>query len=185
MRSNEFICESSPDKEWDRQSTVYAPAEKDPWLKDPEMAKAREEKRRYIDKDGRIWNFDMSSMGVKNYQGLRKAKNIPGVNIKPVNIVGQRVYHCTNRIKAIEKSGGLKPKIDVTGMNEYGRNATHWDPFIPVKGIWVTTSDQAKWAGKNCLSFVIEPSDQVAKAYGEGLIVLNPIPWDRLTVEKT
>lgn len=179
MRAREFVLE-----DWDKQQLVYTPAEKDPWLKDPEMAQARDEKRDYEDAEGRVWSFSQNDMGFRNYQGLRKPKNIPGVNIKPVNMVGKRVYHCTNKIQAIQKSGGLKPKVDVTGENEYGRLSTHFDPFIPVKGIWVTSEDDTKWAGKQCVSFVIEPTDQVAKAYGVGLVVLNPIPWDRLQVEQ-
>lgn len=178
MRAQEFIFEDI-----DKQLVAYAPAEKDPWLKDPEMARARADQRDYDDAEGRRWYFSMNDMGVKGYQGLRKAKNIPGVNIHPVNMVGQRVYHCTNNIKSIEKSGGLKPRVDRTGENEYGRTATHWDPFIPVIGIWVTTADDTKWAGKHCLSFEILPTDKVAKTYGIGYIVLNPIPWDRLTIE--
>ena len=184
MKILEIILENNIEAEWNRQQTVYTPAEKDPWLKDPEMARAREEKRRYVDKDGRIWNFDRNDLGFSNYQGLRKAKNIPGVNIKPVDMVGQRVYHCTNKLAAIQKSGGLRPRVDATGENEYGRLSTHWDPFIAVKGIWVTRADDTKWFGKHCVSFEILPTDQVAKAYGVGLIVLNPIPLNRLTIEE-
>lgn len=184
MRALEFLIES------DKQLTVYTPAEKDPWLKDPEMAKAREEKRDYVDSEGRLWSFSQSDIGFRNYQGLRNPKNIPGVNLfKGKDIVGQRVYHCTNSLKAIEKSGGLKPRPDRTGADEYGRLTTHWDPMIPVIGIWFSVG-KPDWAGKYCLSFVIEPTDQVAVAYAKSNgnlnpnIVLNAIPMDRLTVEK-
>jgi hypothetical protein len=147
------------------------------------MSDAREQKQDYIDEDGRIWRFSLNPMGFWDYQGLRKTKNIIGTNIKLVDLVGHKVFHCTNKIKKIEVSGGLKIKEDSTGIREYGRNATHWHPFIPVKGVWITTEGKERWVGKHCISFVIEPTDSVGKTYGEGYIILNPIPWKRLTVE--
>jgi len=123
-----------------------------------------------------------------NYQGLRPPKNVPGTNLFPgQDIVGQRVYHCTNRLEAIKKSGGLKPLRDATGEREYGRLSTDEHPFIPVIGIWFSVG-KPDWPGKHCVSFVIEPTDQVYVAYAntKGLkpnVVLNPIALDRLTVE--
>jgi len=123
-----------------------------------------------------------------NYQGLRPPKNIPGTNLFPgQDIVGQRVYHCTNSLEAIKKSGGLKPRRDATGEREYGRLSTDEHPFIPVIGIWFSVG-KPNWVGKHCVSFVIEPTDQVYVAYAntKGLkpnVVLNPIALDRLTVE--
>ncbi len=123
-----------------------------------------------------------------NYQGLRSPENIEGVNLFPgQDIVGQRVYHCTNRLEAIKKSGGLKPRRDATGEKEYGRLSTNEHPFIPVIGIWFSVG-KPDWPGKHCVSFVIEPTDQVYVAYAntKGLkpnVVLNPIALDRLTVE--
>jgi len=126
--------------------------------------------------------------GFTNYQGLRPPKNIPGTNLFPgQDIVGQRVYHCTNRLEAIKKSGGLKPRRDATGEREYGRLSTDEHPFIPVIGIWFSVG-KPDWPGKHCVSFVIEPTDQVYVAYAssKGLkpnVVLNPIALDRLTIE--
>ena len=123
-----------------------------------------------------------------NYQGLRPPKNVPGTNLFPgQDIVGQRVYHCTNRLEAIKKSGGLKPRRDDTGEREYGRLSTDEHPFIPVIGIWFNVG-KPDWPGKHCVSFVIEPTDQVYVAYAsiKGLkpnVVLNPIALDRLTIE--
>jgi len=123
-----------------------------------------------------------------NYQGLRPPKNVPGTNLFPgQDIVGQRVYHCTNSLEAIKKSGGLKPRRDATGEREYGRLSTDEHPFIPVIGIWFSVG-KPNWVGKHCVSFVIEPTDQVYVAYAntKGLkpnVVLNPIALDRLTVE--
>jgi len=123
-----------------------------------------------------------------NYQGVRPPKNVPGTNLFPgQDIVGQRVYHCTNRLEAIKKSGGLKPRRDATGEREYGRLSTDEHPFIPVIGIWFSVG-KPDWPGKHCVSFVIEPTDQVYVAYAntKGLkpnVVLNPIALDRLTVE--
>lgn len=123
-----------------------------------------------------------------NYQGLRPPKNIPGVNLFPgQDIVGKRVYHCTNKLEAIKKSGGLKPRRDATGEREYGRLSTDEHPFIPVIGIWFSVG-KPDWVGKHCVSFVIEPTDQVYVAYTntKGLkpnVVLNPIALDRLTIE--
>jgi len=123
-----------------------------------------------------------------NYQGLRPPKNIPGVNLFPgQDIVGKRVYHCTNKLEAIKKSGGLKPRRDATGEREYGRLSTDEHPFIPVIGIWFSVG-KPDWVGKHCISFVIEPTDQVYVAYAntKGLkpnVVLNPIALDRLTIE--
>ena len=123
-----------------------------------------------------------------NYQGLRPPKNVLGTNLFPgQDIVGQRVYHCTNRLEAIKKSGGLKPRRDATGEREYGRLSTNEHPFIPVIGIWFSVG-KPDWPGKNCVSFVIEPTDQVYVAYAsiKGLkpnVVLNPIALDRLTIE--
>ena len=123
-----------------------------------------------------------------NYQGLRPPKNVPGTNLFPgQDIVGQRVYHCTNRLEAIKKSGGLKPRRDDTGEREYGRLSTDEHPFIPVIGIWFSVG-KPDWPGKHCVSFVIEPTDQVYVAYAsiKGLkpnVVLNPIALDRLTIE--
>ena len=123
-----------------------------------------------------------------NYQGLRTPKNEPGVNLFPgKDIVGRRVYHCTNNLEAIKKSGGLKPRRDATGEREYGRLSTDEHPFIPVIGVWFSVG-KPDWVGKHCLSFVIEPTDQVYVAYTDtkGLypnVVLNPIALDRLTVE--
>ena len=124
------------------------------------------------------------------YQGLRDPKNEPGVNLFPgKDIVGQRVYHCTNRLKSIQKSGGLKPKPDETGAREYGRLSTNEHPFIPVIGVWISVG-KPDWFGKHCLSFVIEPTDQVYVAYAKSKgdlnpnIVLNPISWDRITVHE-
>jgi pyrimidine deaminase RibD-like protein len=126
--------------------------------------------------------------GFTNYQGLRPPKNILGTNLFPgQDIVGQRVYHCTNRLEAIKKSGGLKPRRDATGEREYGRLSTDEHPFIPVIGIWFSVG-KPDWPGKHCVSFVIEPTDQVYVAYAntKGLkpnVVLNTIELDRLTVE--
>jgi hypothetical protein len=126
--------------------------------------------------------------GFTNYQGLRPPKNVPGTNLFPgQDIVGQRVYHCTNSLEAIKKSGGLKPRRDATGEREYGRLSTDEHPFIPVIGIWFSVG-KPNWVGKHCVSFVIEPTDQVYVAYADtkGLkpnVVLNPIALDRLTVE--
>ena len=123
-----------------------------------------------------------------NYQGVRPPKNVPGTNLFPgQDLVGQRVYHCTNRLEAIKKSGGLKPRRDATGEREYGRLSTDEHPFIPVIGIWFSVG-KPDWPGKHCVSFVIEPTDQVYVAYAntKGLkpnVVLNPIALDRLTVE--
>jgi RNA polymerase sigma factor (sigma-70 family) len=123
-----------------------------------------------------------------NYQGVRPPKNVPGTNLFPgQDIVGQRVYHCTNKLEAIKKSGGLKPRRDATGEREYGRLSTDEHPFIPVIGIWFSVG-KPDWPGKHCVSFVIEPTDQVYVAYAnsKGLkpnVVLNPIALDRLTVE--
>jgi len=123
-----------------------------------------------------------------NYQGVRPPKNVPGTNLFPgQDIVGQRVYHCTNRLEAIKKSGGLKPRRDATGEREYGRLSTDEHPFIPVIGIWFSVG-KPDWPGKHCVSFVIEPTDQVYVAYAntKGLkpnVVLNQIALDRLTVE--
>jgi len=123
-----------------------------------------------------------------NYQGLRPPKNVPGTNLFPgQDIVGKRVYHCTNKLEAIKKSGGLKPRRDATGEREYGRLSTDEHPFIPVIGIWFSVG-KPDWVGKHCISFVIEPTDQVYVAYTntKGLkpnVVLNPIALDRLTVE--
>jgi hypothetical protein len=125
------------------------------------------------------------------YQGLRPPKNIPGENLFPgKDIVGQRVYHVTNRLKSIQKSGGLKPKPDETGAREYGRLSTNEYPFVPVIGIWFRTG-KPEWFGKYVLSWVIEPSDQVFVAYAKSKgdltpnFVINPIPWDRITVEQS
>jgi hypothetical protein len=126
--------------------------------------------------------------GFTNYQGLRPPKNILGTNLFPgQDIVGQRVYHCTNRLEAIKKSGGLKPRRDATGEREYGRLSTDEHPFIPVIGIWFSVG-KPDWPGKHCVSFIIEPTDQVYVAYAsiKGLkpnVVLNPIALDRLTIE--
>jgi Iron/manganese superoxide dismutases, alpha-hairpin domain len=123
-----------------------------------------------------------------NYQGLRPPKNVPGTNLFPgQDIVGQRVYHCTNSLEAIKKSGGLRPRRDATGEREYGRLSTDEHPFIPVIGIWFSVG-KPNWVGKHCVSFVIEPTDQVYVAYAntKGLkpnVVLNTIALDRLTVE--
>ena len=123
-----------------------------------------------------------------NYQGLRPPKNVFGTNLfSGQDIVGQRVYHCTNRLEAIKKSGGLKPRRDATGEREYGRLSTDEHPFIPVIGIWFSVG-KPDWPGKHCVSFVIEPTDQVYVAYAsiKGLkpnVVLNPIALDRLTIE--
>lgn len=123
-----------------------------------------------------------------NYQGLRPPKNVFGTNLfSGQDIVGQRVYHCTNRLEAIKKSGGLKPRRDATGEREYGRLSTDEHPFIPVIGIWFSVG-KSDWPGKHCVSFVIEPTDQVYVAYAsiKGLkpnVVLNPIALDRLTIE--
>jgi hypothetical protein len=123
-----------------------------------------------------------------NYQGVRPPKNVPGTNLFPgQDIVGQRVYHCTNSLEAIKKSGGLKPRRDATGEREYGRLSTDEHPFIPVIGIWFSVG-KSNWVGKHCVSFVIEPTDQVYVAYAntKGLkpnVVLNTIALDRLTVE--
>lgn len=127
----------------------------------------------------------------RNYQGLRPAKNELGLNLFPGrDIVGQRVYHVTNKLKAIEKSGGLKPKYDATGANEYGRLSTNEHPFTPVIGIWFSVG-KPDWPGKYVLSWVIEPTDQVYVAYAghspgqlKPDVQLNPVPMDRITVEK-
>lgn len=127
----------------------------------------------------------------RNYEGLRPAKNEVGVNLFPgKDIVGQRVYHCTNRLKSIQKSGGLKPRPDETGAREYGRLSTNNDPFIPVIAIFFSVG-RPDWPGRYCLSWVVEPTDQVYVAYAGHSpgrlnpdVVLNPIPWDRLTVEE-
>jgi hypothetical protein len=136
-----------------------------------------------------IYEEDLSNW--RNYQGLRPAKNEPGVNLFPGrDIVGQRVYHVTNKLVAIEKSGGLKPKKDETGAKEYGRLSTNEHPFIPVIGIWFSVGKPA-WFGKYVLSWVIEPTDQVYVAYAGHSpgkltpdVQLNPVPMDRITVEK-
>lgn len=185
MRASDFIFEVA-----NKERQIYTPAEKDPWLKDPDMARAREQHQDYRDAQGRLWSFSQNDLGFRNYQGLRDPKNIPGVNLfKAKDVVGQRAYHCTNSIKAIEKSGGLKPRADRTGADEYGRLTTHWDPMIPVIGVWISVG-KPNWVGKYCLSFVIEPTDQVAVAYAKNAegsapnVVLNTISWDRLTVEE-
>ena len=133
----------------------------------------------------------------EGYEGLRPAANVwagPGVdhpNLFPgKDITGQRVYHVTNRLKAIVKSGGLKPKIDVTGENEYGRLSTPEHPFTPAIGIWF--ANKADWFGKYVLSWEILPTDKTAVAYATGAgkqpgtwtpnIQLNPVSMDRITV---
>jgi hypothetical protein len=141
---------------------------------------------------GRVLSGPLFTVSVNenftNYQGVRPPKNVPGTNLFPgQDIVGQRVYHCTNRLEAIKKSGGLKPRRDATGEREYGRLSTDEHPFIPVIGIWFSVG-KPDWVGKHCVSFVIEPTDQVYVAYANtnGLkpnVVLNPIALDRLTVE--
>ena len=141
---------------------------------------------------GRVLSGPLFTVSVNenftNYQGLRPPKNVPGTNLFPgQDIVGQRVYHCTNSLEAIKKSGGLKPRRDATGEREYGRLSTDEHPFIPVIGIWFSVG-KPDWVGKHCVSFVIEPTDQVYVAYAntKGLkpnVVLNPIALDRLTVE--
>ena len=182
MRAWEFIAEA---REIDPGRLAYGPAEKEPWLTNPAMAQARENKESYTDAEGRHWDFRMNNNGWREYAGLREPKNIPGVNIsEPLDMVGQRVYHCTNKLAQIEKSGKLKPKPDELGAREYGRLTTHQDPFIPIIGVWVMPEGREKWAGKNCVSFVIEPTDTVVKPlYGQGLVVLNPIPLTRLQID--
>jgi hypothetical protein len=130
---------------------------------------------------------------IEGYEGLRPAKNVwaaPGVehpNLFPgKDITGQRVYHVTNKLKAIVKSGGLKPKVDVTGENEYGRLSTPEHPFTPAIGVWFALKPD--WFGKYVLSWEIQPTDKVAVAYAKSKgeltpnIQLNPVSMDRITV---
>ena len=135
----------------------------------------------------------------EGYEGLRPAENIwyePGVkhpNLFPggKDIVGQRVYHVTNRLKSIIKSGGLKPQPDETGAREYGRLSTPEYPFIPVIAIWFSVG-KPDWFGKYILSWEILPTDKTAIAYVSNAarepqyykpnVQLNPVSMDRITV---
>ena len=152
---------------------------------DPHQPKGM--KRQKVDP---TYNVNEEPEDWRPYQGLRDPKNELGVNLFPgKDIVGQRVYHCTNSLKSIQKSGGLKPRPDETGAREYGRLTTNEHPFIPVIGVWFSVG-KPDWPGKYCLSFVIEPTDKVYVAYAKSKgeltpnVVLNSIPIDRLKIEK-
>ena len=108
------------------------------------------------------------------------ANNILGVNIAKVqdSLVGRRAFHCTNKLAQIKKSGGLKPKADITGGKEFGRLVPY---FRPSKGIFISL-DKPEWIGKDCLSFEIQPTDTVFKTYGGAYLITNPISLDRLQV---
>ncbi len=108
-----------------------------------------------------------------SYKGLRPGANIwyePGMQYSQYNlypgksIVGQRVYHITNKLKSIVKSGGLKPKYDETGAREFGRYSTTEYPFTPVIAIFFDVGEP-DWFGKYILSWEITPEDKTARAY--------------------
>jgi hypothetical protein len=108
-----------------------------------------------------------------SYKGLRPGANIwyePGMQYSQYNlypgksIVGQRVYHMTNKLTSIIKSGGLKPKYDETGAREFGRYSTVEYPFTPVIAIFFDVGEH-DWFGKYILSWEITPEDKTARAY--------------------
>jgi hypothetical protein len=109
------------------------------------------------------------------------SKNILGVNVAKTkeSLVGRRAFHCTNKLAQIQKAGALKPKADITGGEEYGRNVPY---FRPAKGVFVSL-DKPEWFGKHCLSFEIQPEDTVLQTYGGAYIVTNPISFDRLEIQ--
>jgi len=120
----------------------------------------------------------------ESYDGILPTANIEGENVWPANVAGQRVYHCTNKLEQIQKTGGLRPREDQRGLKYFGMYSTKEHPFRAVKGIFVSKEPQKEW-GKHCLSFVIEPTDKVVHAYADGgmLLVTNPIPLARITIE--
>lgn len=164
-------------RSWDVESTAWFNPEA---LINPRRVKINLEGIEELNEEPEEW---------RPYQGLRPPKNELGVNLFPgKDIVGKRVYHCTNSLKAIQRSGVIKPRPDETGAREYGRLSTNEHPFIPVVGVWFSVG-KPDWPGKYCLSFVIEPSDEVYVAYAKSNgdltpnVVLNSISIDRLRIE--
>ncbi len=119
---------------------------------------------------------------LKEYDTLKPAGNVEGENLFPAaDLVGKRVYHCTNKLEQIRNSGGLRPRKDVRGEKEYGRIFSNFRPAI---GVFVSLTPETEWGG-NCLSFVVEPTDKIYHAYAEqgNLIITNAIALDRIAVE--
>ena len=93
---------------------------------------------------------------------------------------GTTVYHQTKKMAEILKSGGLRPRADVSGEREFAlydlRAGKDWRT---PKGIFVSTSS-GNWFGDE-ISFKILPQDKIYRAYSENghLLIANPVSADR------
>jgi hypothetical protein len=93
---------------------------------------------------------------------------------------GTVVYHQTRKLDKIMQAGGLRPRADLSGEREFAlitmKSGRDWRT---PKGIFVSTKS-GQWFGDE-ISFKIEPSDKIYRAYSSTghLLITNPVGADR------
>jgi hypothetical protein len=93
---------------------------------------------------------------------------------------GTVVYHQTKKLSQILKSGGLRPRADRSGEQEFAlmdiQIGKDWQSPV---GIFVSQRP-GNWFGDE-ISFKIEPTDKIVRAYSEGgyLLITTPVSADR------
>lgn len=93
---------------------------------------------------------------------------------------GTMVYHQTKKLDKVLKSGGLRPRADVSGEREFALDTVKvGKDWQTPKGIFVSKSS-GNWFGDE-ISFTIQPLDRIYYAYNKSghLLITNPIPADR------
>jgi len=100
---------------------------------------------------------------------------------------GTVLYHRTKKLEQVLKTGGLRPKRDRSGENDFALDTmtVGYDWQTPV-GIFCTKTADG-WLGKDLISFKVEPSDEIVWSYNEEghLLVTNPVSKDRFILDSS